>query len=192
MPPRELASLLASLMGRGTGRQTVRRVIAATWRAGGSTGDAVERLRAESGLELPRRSGSCPRDARGRSPRHRGHRASRRRVSAASRGNSGSTNSAVRSRRALCAVSTDVAGNRRQSTGVRIRAGIRACVGVGSRPRGLRDRQRSGGRHRWLRPPRRTRRRGGDGCGDGRRTYPGLSAEQSRAWRANSLPPQAR
>jgi DNA processing protein len=43
-------------MGRGTGRQTVRRVIAATWRAGGSTGDAVERLRAESGLELPRRS----------------------------------------------------------------------------------------------------------------------------------------
>ncbi len=56
MSPRELTSLLAPLMGRGASRRTVRHLIGTTWRAGGSTDDAVGQLRKRFGLELPRKS----------------------------------------------------------------------------------------------------------------------------------------
>ena len=56
MSPRELTSLLAALMGHGASRRTVRQLIGASWRAGGSTDDAVAQLRKQYELELPRKS----------------------------------------------------------------------------------------------------------------------------------------
>ncbi len=43
-------------MGHGATRPVVRRVIAAVWRAGGSTSEALSRLQSEYGFEGPRRS----------------------------------------------------------------------------------------------------------------------------------------
>ena len=56
LPSDELSTLIGVLLGRGIDRRHVRRIVAETWRRGGSVSDAEARLTADFGLELPPRS----------------------------------------------------------------------------------------------------------------------------------------
>jgi DNA processing protein len=56
LAPDQPTDLLTVLLSRGVGRRVVRRVVAETWAAGGALSDATARLKADYGLELPRRS----------------------------------------------------------------------------------------------------------------------------------------
>jgi len=50
----ELSALLGLLLGRGVGRRTIRRVVAETWKRGGTTVEAAARLRADYGVQIAR------------------------------------------------------------------------------------------------------------------------------------------
>jgi DNA processing protein len=52
LPPDELSVLLAVLSSRGAGRRLVRRIVADTWQAGGTIGDAAARLKTDFGVEM--------------------------------------------------------------------------------------------------------------------------------------------
>jgi DNA processing protein len=56
LPVDEIASLLGILSSRGADRRLVRRVVADTWRAGGSAADAAQYLKCDFGVEIPRAS----------------------------------------------------------------------------------------------------------------------------------------
>jgi DNA processing protein len=51
---RELSALLGLLLGRGVGRRTIRRVVAETWKRGGTTLEAAACLRTDFGVRVAR------------------------------------------------------------------------------------------------------------------------------------------
>ncbi len=56
MPVDEIATLLGILSSRGADRRLIRRVVADTWRAGGTAADAAQLLKCDFGVEIPRPS----------------------------------------------------------------------------------------------------------------------------------------
>ena len=52
----ELSALLGLLLGRGVGRRTIRRVVAETWKRGGTTVEAAACLRADYGVQIARKT----------------------------------------------------------------------------------------------------------------------------------------